>query len=163
MSKDLKPGNETPGSGPIPPFPVPPSPPIELKTFFDLLKIVLFVVVWYIAVDANRALQGAVNFDKLGETAASTECWFFGKSILPDVTWQGAKIGFLQGLIVAVQALVTVWAGPTLFVYLGPVLTTAFQVPIKLVGEFRRAWNGSTEPKTGGEKPGKGEKDPPSS
>lgn len=163
MSKEVKSdGNKTP-SGPFPPFPVPPTPPIELKTVYDLLKIVAFVVVWYVATDANRALSGAVNFDKLAETTQAVECPFFGTSVLPAVTWTGAKIGLLQGLIVAVQALVTVWAGPTLFVYLGPVLTSAFMVPIKLLGDIRKAWNGSTtDPKKGdGDHTGNKDKDKP--
>ncbi len=153
MSKDVNLGEPTP-SGPLPPLP--PQTPIELRTLFDIAKIVIFVVIWYVAVDANRALQGAVDFAKLSETAKPADTWFFGVSTIPAVTWLGAKIGLLQGLIVAVQALVTVWAGPTLFLYLGPVLTTAFQVPIKLLGDFSRAWRGSTvDPKKGNDdKPG---------
>lgn len=143
MSKDVQPSDGRDTTGPLPPGPPGPLPPVELKTVWDLAKIVLFVVVWYISVDANRALQAAVDYTRVAQTAIPMDWPIFGNSILPQVTWEGAKIGLLQGLIVAVQALVTVWAGPTLFTYLGPVLTSAFMVPIKLVAEFRRAWKGA--------------------
>lgn len=129
-----------------PPPPEPPLPPIHLSTIRDVLKIVIFVTVWYIAADANRALIAAVDYAKLaGASGIGGDI-----SLLPGVTWLGARIGLLQGLIMSAQALVTIWAGPTVFTYLGPVLTAAFKTPIALIAELRRAWSAKADDKKGG-------------
>ncbi len=127
---------------PTPPPPPPPTPlpPLELKTVWDVAKIVIFVVVWYVTSDANRALTAYVDYAKIAADAHS----------IAGASWHGASIGILQGLIMSVQALVVIWASPTMFIYLGPVLTAALQTPIKLVAEFRRALSPKTS--DGGDK-----------
>jgi len=120
-----------PPSTPLPPIPAPPSP-IELKTIWDIGKIVAFVVLWYITSDANKALDASVDYTKL----VGTTC---------GVTWMGAKFGLLQGLIMSVQALAIIWASPTLFIYLGPVLTSAFRTPLRLVADFKRAMSSKSK------------------
>lgn len=129
------------------PTPVPPPTPLPqfpLDTIWDVAKIVIFVLVWYVTNDANRALIAYVDYGKLATASSS----------LIGASWQGAMVGVLQGLIMSVQALAVIWASPTLFLYLGPVLTAAFKTPIKIVAEFRRALNPKTDDGSdkGGEK-----------
>jgi hypothetical protein len=131
MSNDSKGVQDAPQTPPVPPStpPDPPIPPIQLNTIWDAAKIVTFVLVWYITSDANHALTANVDYAKLS-AAGSTLC---------GISWAGAKIGILQGLIMSVQALAVIWASPSLFTALGPVLQAAFRTPIKIVAEFRRA------------------------
>lgn len=128
---------------PSPPGPLPPPP---LNTFWDIAKIVIFVMVWYIASDANKALVAAVDYGKLVEAVSGT-----GVSGLIQVSWLGAKVGIVQGILITAQALVTIWAGPTVFAYLGPVLVAAFRTPIALLIEFRNAWKAQPRDKRGDE------------
>ena len=121
--------NIPPPSPPVPPSS--PLPPIPLDTIWDVAKIVIFVVVWYITNDANKALCAHTDYAKIATDSQT----------LIGVTWHGASIGLLQGLIMSAQALAIIWASPTLFLYLGPVLSAALKTPIKLVAEFRRAMN----------------------
>jgi hypothetical protein len=107
-----------------------------LKTVWDVAKIVIFVTVWYITSDANHALTAAVDYAKVAGASHS----------LPHASWLGARIGLLQGLIMSVQALAIIWASPTLFAYLGPVLTAALDTPIKLVAKLRRAIGSRNKP-----------------
>lgn len=127
----------------MPPIPPTPIPPIKLNTIWDVCKVIIFVMVWYITTDANRALVAAVDYMKLVEPLGH------GIAILPQASWLGAQVGFIQGAIMAAQTLVTIWAGPTVFTYLGPVLMSAFRAPINLVLEFRRAWNAKPRKKDG--------------
>jgi hypothetical protein len=152
MSEDTRvvgdsPDTPLPPSTPIPP--IPPGPvPIPFDTIWDMAKIVIFVVVWYATSDANHALTAAVDYAKLpGPT-----------STLTGVSWMGAKIGILQGLIMAVQALAIIWASPTLFIYLGPVLSSAFRTPIRLVAEFRRALSSKSTDSSDQDGDGNGQK-----
>ncbi|MBX9687059.1 MAG: hypothetical protein K2X27_10180 [Candidatus Obscuribacterales bacterium] len=115
---------------PTPNPPPNPLPPIPIATLFDIARIVIFVTVWYITTDANNALSASVDYYKMAVPG----------STLLGLSWAGAQIGLLQGLIISAKALVTIWAGPTLFNYLGPVLTSAFRTPINLLIEFRQAW-----------------------
>ncbi|MBX9690201.1 MAG: hypothetical protein K2X27_26045 [Candidatus Obscuribacterales bacterium] len=129
-AREGEPSPTTPNTPPTPPFPpIPPIPPIKIETLFDLAKIVLVVVIWYITTNANSALMAGVDYGKIAESSSS----------LLSASFKGAMIGLLQGLILSVQALITIWASPTLFLYLGPVLTAALKTPIKLVAEFRSA------------------------
>lgn len=121
-------GEPNPGT-PNPPIPPTPLPPIPLNTIWDLFKIVAFVMLWYITTDANKALVAAVNYDELARQGGS----------LLGVSFRGATVGILQGLIMSVQALAIIWASPTMFVYLGPVLTAAFKTPLKIIADFRQA------------------------
>ncbi len=126
---------------PLPPLPPVPLPPIKLETIADVCKIVFFVVIWYVTSDANHALTASVDYSAI----ASTHNSLWGAS------WHGASIGFLQGCIMAVQGLAVIWASPTLFAYLGPVLSAALATPIKLVADFRRALH----PRSGDDDPDK--------
>lgn len=132
----------SPNTPPLPPVPPTPIPQIPLDTLWDVAKIVIFVMLWYITTDANRALSAAVDYGKLAES---------GKSLL-GISWSGALIGILQGAIMSVQALAVIWASPTLFVYLGPVLSAALKTPIKLVAEFRNALQPRSKDGSGDEK-----------
>lgn len=151
MSKDKNPAGTSPAPdtppGPTPPLPMP-LPPIQLETIWDVAKIVLVVVVFYITRDANNALNAAVDYSKLAAAHQS----------LCSISWHGAMIGLLQGMIMAVQALVIIWGSPTLFTYLGPVLNAFMKTPIKIVADFRRAINPRS--KDGGDKDDDDKKDP---
>lgn len=142
MADNSKQTEVPPNTPPIPPLPPTPIPPIELNTIWDVAKIVIFVTVWYITSDANHALTAAVDYSKVAA----------GSSSLVNASWNGATIGVLQGLIMSVQALAIIWASPTLFAYLGPVLTAAFRTPIKLLAELRRAIGSRSKPGDGNDK-----------
>lgn len=129
---DAREGEPHPGAPGQPnpnPHPTPLPPPIKLETVMDVLKIVAFVMLWYICSDANKALVAAVDYDRMAAGGGS----------LIYLSFQGAMIGVLQGLIMSVQALALIWASPTLFIYLGPVLTAFMKTPLKLIAEFRQA------------------------
>lgn len=128
-AREGEPGpNIPPPTPPIPPGPLP-LPQIPLETVWDVAKIVIFVLTWYITNDANKALIHYVDYSRMAADSNS----------LIGASWSGASIGMLQGLIMSVQALAIIWASPTLFLYLGPVLSAALKTPIQLVAEFRRA------------------------
>lgn len=117
----------------VPPTPTPLPPP--LYSLWDVFKIVVFVMVWYITTDANKALVAAVDYGRLvGNLGGNID-------VLPYASWLGAKVGIMQGAIMTAKALVTIWAGPTILTYLGPVIMAGFRAPIELVLEFRQAWN----------------------
>ena len=132
-AREGEPNPRIPSPTPVPP--PTPLPQVPLETIWDVAKIVIFVLVWYVTNDANKALIAYVDYGKLAADSHS----------LLGVSWQGACVGVLQGLIMSVQALVVIWGSPTLFIYLGPVLTAAFKTPIKIVAEFRRALNPKTD------------------
>ncbi len=132
-----------PPSPPIPPGGPFPLPQIPLETVWDVARIVIFVLTWYVTNDANKALVHYVDYSQMAADSNS----------LMGASWQGASIGLLQGMIMSVQALAIIWASPTLFLYLGPVLSAALKTPIQLVAEFRRALHPPEGDKPG--KPGK--------
>jgi len=150
-AREGEPGPKIPP--PTPPIPKGPFlfPPVPLETVWDVAKIVIFVLTWYITNDANKALIHYVDYNQMAADSSS----------LMSASWQGASIGILQGMIMSVQALAIIWASPTLFFYLGPVLSAALKTPIQLVAEFRRALHPPEKP----DKPDKPqcnkEQDPP--
>ena len=126
--------NESPAApGPLPP----PPPAVELKTIWDVLKILIAVLVWYITADANKALIAAIDYSKLSQLGP-----VWGMSTVPSAAAWGAWFGVMQGMIQGVRVLVFFWAGPAFFIYLGPVLTAAFAPAIKLVQGLSLAWSG---------------------
>lgn len=124
-------------SEPRAPGPLPPSPPtVELKTIWDVVKILIAVTIWYITADANKALIAAVEYGKLSQLPA-----FWGLPHPFSATAWGGWFGLWQGLIQSVRVVVFFWAGPAFFLYLGPVLNAAFAGPLQIVKNFRVAWN----------------------
>ena len=141
MAKEPNDGVEPrpgPGPGPLPPFP----PNVELKTLWDVAKILIAVLIWYVTADANKALVMAVDYSKLSQAGS-----FLGLGPVASATAWGAYYGILQGLIQGVRVLVFFWAGPAFFLYLGPVLNAAFAPVIRAVQSFRVAWMGGSEEK----------------
>ena len=138
-----------PGPGPLPPFP----PNVELKTLWDVAKILIAVLVWYITADANKALIAAIDYSKLSQLGS---VWGIGP--VPSAAAWGGYYGIMQGLIQGVRVLVFFWAGPAFFLYLGPVLNMAFAPIIKAVQGFRQAWDGKVV--DDGEKDPRNKKDP---
>lgn len=138
-----------PGPGPLPPFP----PNVELKTLWDVAKILIAVLVWYITADANKAFMAAMDYSKLSQLGS-----VFGWGPVPSAAAWGAYYGIFQGIIQGVRVLVFFWAGPAFFLYLGPVLSMAFAPIIKAVQGFRLAWDGKLV--TDEEKDPRNKKDP---
>ncbi len=138
-----------PGPGPLPPFP----PNVELKTLWDVAKILIAIMVWYITADANKAFMAVMDYSKLSQLGS-----VWGMGPIPSATAWGAYYGVLQGFIQGIRVLVFFWAGPALFLYLGPVLSYAFAPIIKLVQGFKAAWDGKVV--EDGEKDPRNKKDP---
>jgi hypothetical protein len=134
----------------VDPKPSPPTPPVPpLTSSKDAVKVFIGVLLWFVTLDANRALVATVDFAKLATHPLVVHSpWFLP---LPSVAFVGGSVGLLQGLILGIQALVFFWVGPTFFVALGPVLSSAVRTPLQVVAEIRRAWfskkNDSVDPK----------------
>jgi hypothetical protein len=111
-----------------------PAPP-DLKSLRDVIKILVAVIVWFVTTDANKALMAVVDYAKV---AQHVPIWHL--PFLPSVAILGGAIGLLQGVILAVKALVFFWVGPTFFTALIPILTAAAKFPTQFVSDIRRAW-----------------------
>jgi hypothetical protein len=125
-----------PKTPPAPPNSDPNKPPVtKPSSWGDNLKIFFVVVIWYVTTDANRALIAHVDYTKL---AVHPPIYDFG--ILGSVILIGGFVGLIQGVILAIKALVFFWAGPSFFELLTPVLTAAAKFPTEFVANLRRAW-----------------------
>ena len=124
------------------PAPRPTPTPPAIKGWQDVVKVLFSAIVWFAAVDANQAFKGQVDFTKLSGWDVNLP---FGLSFhLPALTQtaSGFSLGLYQGLILAAQAVILIWMGPTLIKYLQPALTAFARFPIKLIGDLRKAWSG---------------------
>jgi hypothetical protein len=108
-----------------------------IKTWQDVLKIMVAVTVWFATTDAVSALREAARYVELSKVMSLLH---FPLGSLPNtVTW-GLTIGAVHGLILGVKALVFIWVGPTFFEYLYPVFVAASRFSARAVNDVRRAW-----------------------
>jgi hypothetical protein len=98
-------------SGSIPPA------PFSWSTLLQGLKIFTVVVIF---LSAQQGVQAFTNtFDGTKLMVAGELFKVFSAAAM------GVAFGAIQGTLRAVQILMVIWAGPTLWGYLGPILTTA--------------------------------------
>ena len=120
--------------------------PNRAQRVCELLKIMLAMIVWLAMTDANHALTAAVDYSKLRAVAGmliQVPALHFSY-YLPAIALSalaGLKIGFLQGALVSIKALIFLWIGPSMFKALGPVMSAALKIPTRIVADLRRAWS----------------------
>jgi hypothetical protein len=96
--------------------PIPP-PTFSWSTAWQALKIFIIVVAFLAAQQGLQAFT--ITFD-------STKLMAIGELLrVLSAAAMGVAFGAIQGTLRAVQILLVVWAGPTLWGYLGPILATA--------------------------------------
>lgn len=108
--------------------------PTFTSTIWQAVKIFAVVVIFIACQQASQAFTNNFDWSKLlvdGEVARVF------KAIV-----MGFVFGTMQGVLRAVQILLAIWSGPSIWGYLGPVLATAQAVisgaASSIVNAFRR-------------------------
>jgi hypothetical protein len=95
---------------------IPPAP-FTWSTFWQAAKIFVIVVIFLAAQQGMQAFTNTFDWTKLLDAGEVM------KVLL--AVGMGIVFGAIQGALRAVQLLMAVWAGPSVWGYLGPILATA--------------------------------------
>ncbi len=94
-----------------------PPPTFSWSTAWQALKIFIIVVVFLAAQQGLHAFTNTFDSTKLMATGELLK--------VLSVAAMGVAFGAIQGMLRAVQILLVIWAGPSIWGYLGPILATA--------------------------------------
>jgi hypothetical protein len=112
---------------------IPPAP-FSWSTVWQGLKIFIVIVVFLAAQQGVQAFTNTFDGTKL---MVAGELWkVFSASAM------GVAFGAIQGALRAIQIVMVVWAGPTLWGYLGPILATATAMVNDAAAAFVRTVRG---------------------
>jgi hypothetical protein len=95
---------------------IPPAP-FNWSTVWQGLKIFIVIVVFLAAQQGVQAFMNTFDLTKLMVAGELLKVLYAAA--------MGVAFGAIQGTLRAVQILLVIWAGPTLWGYLGPILATA--------------------------------------
>ena len=98
------------------PTPIPP-PTFSWSTAWQALKIFIIVVVFLAAQQGIHAFTNTFDSTKLMATGELLK--------VLSAAAMGVAFGAIQGTLRAAQILLVIWAGPSIWGYLGPILATA--------------------------------------
>jgi hypothetical protein len=98
------------------PTPIPP-PTFSWSTAWQALKIFIIVVVFLAAQQGIHPFTNTFDSTKLMATGELLK--------VLSAAAMGVAFGAIQGTLRAVQILLVIWAGPSIWGYLGPILATA--------------------------------------
>jgi hypothetical protein len=96
--------------------PIPP-PTYSWSTAWQALKIFIIVVVFLAAQQGLHAFTNTFDSTKLMATGELLK--------VLSAAAMGVAFGAIQGTLRAAQILLVIWAGPSIWGYLGPILATA--------------------------------------
>ncbi len=119
------------------PLPVPPGPPPKIKTLLDALKAFLIADFGYALKHAWNANQHFTDFAQV----STLDHW----SAMAQVTFNGFVYGLIPGVVLGLVVLLTAWAGPELWAYVGPILVIAAQKTMNFVRGFSLAVRGKRD------------------
>lgn len=139
--------NGTNGATPLPvPVPLPAPPTMDLKTIFDVLRVMVAVVIWYLMNGATDILGKLIEAHSQAPLTFSAVGCIMGLHVLLGVAY-------------GIKALDFFWAGPSFFEALAPVMALASRLGSNFVAAFTRAWRTSKNDDGTG-KPGAGDDTP---
>jgi hypothetical protein len=122
---------------PLPAPPPTPSPSFTLGRLAEVLKAFTIIVVFNALQGAGHAYTTLLDWTKLFDNSEFHHLLVGSK--------QGFLFGLIPGLVTAGEVLLVIWAGPTLWKYLAPILQstlTAMNTAAKrMVDLFRRPKN----------------------
>ena len=110
--------------------------PFSWSTVGQALKIFAVVVLFMAAQQGTQAFAKTFEWSNL---VTAGEILKVFQAIL-----MGCVFGAMDGVMRAVQILVAVWAGPTVWGYLGPVLGSAATLTANAAGSVVRALRGNS-------------------
>jgi hypothetical protein len=114
-----------------------------VKTWRDVLKILVAVTVWFATTDAAAALREASRYVDLGKVISLLH---LPLGSVPNVVLWGFVLGLAHGLILGIKALAFIWVGPTFFEFLYPVFVAASRISARVVTDVRTAWRDRVGP-----------------
>jgi hypothetical protein len=115
----------------------PPDQRPSLKSWKDVLKIIIFVTTWYLTYELSVALHDVADYKVLGKTIS-----VFHQPVesIQNVLLWGLVLGLAHGAIMVPRVLVFIWVGPTFFESLYPVLVAAARFSTPIIAALRRGW-----------------------
>ena len=117
-----------------------PTPTFSWTTVWQAVKIVLIVVIFMAAQQGIQAFTNTFDWSKLMEAGEVAK-------VLMAVA-MGTIFGAIQGVLRAAQILVAVWAGPSVWGYLGPILASASAAIANTAAAVARVFRGNKKETT---------------
>ncbi len=121
---------------------IPPAP-FNWSTIWQALKIFIVVVVFIAAQQGMQAFTNTFDWTKLMEAGEVARVFM--------AIVMGIVFGAMQGTLRAVQILLAIWAGPSVWGYLGPILAGAAALVTNAAAAVVRVFRGGVakkEPQT---------------
>ncbi len=94
------------------------------------------VTAWFTTSDAASALREAARYTELGKAISLLHL-----TGVPNIVLWGTLLGVIHGFILAIKAVVFIWAGPAFFEFLYPVFVAASRISARVATDLRKAWS----------------------
>ncbi len=117
-----------------------PPPTFSWTTAWQALKILTIVVGFISAQQGIQAFTSTFDLSKLMEDGEVAK--------VLSAVGMGLVFGAIQGALRAVQILLAIWAGPSIWGYLGPILASAAILTTNAAASFVRIFRGPAQTKT---------------